>query len=687
MTQDIIVSSDANLNNTSPTPEQIAAVEAKVKIRNIPQDLKSKRQWVVWRYEAKDGRITKVPYNARAELYDSYKKASPTDKTTWSSFGRACQALADHDVYDGLGFVLTEDCGIVGIDGDKIQGTPMWDTLASLDTYCEISPSQTGLRLFCFGDIPTAGGKSQEHGLEIYRDVRFLTITGNVVGGREIKNIQPDLDRLVKLIPSMKQKPVREPSAISPMSRDDQEIIDLALRCDESGRFSALWSGGGRHQKTDGTIDNSVAHYDLAVRLAEYTRNPEQIERLLLASGHGDHEKLQRQKYLDLTISKALAAQDAVYRDIDSEIEKLVPPFEMMATSITPIVATSTATFGVEPFFGDDDSVWSVKPIVQPVPPDGDLTGIYDGLEMYRRAMASKSQYLFENLIESGVITLLSGLPYSGKSLIVLQIIARLLTGREFYGQACKSEPIPVLYINADRLRDKQFYRRLAGVCGDDAVLMSILPLIYFTECDDLPKTVTADYVARLVRGLKKKHNSDTVLVVIDTLRPAFLLEQQAGAENDPGVVSQLLTPIRQVAKEENLAVLLLHHNNRSRDDYSGSAAIAGSTEAVWTISKKDNLASIKIENRESGTFKIEAVLGPKVETFEQKDVLAEFINRFPVSVADAWNRDQVRQEFADLSEHVLKDKLAESERAGVSPRLERLGTGRKGSPYRWFRV
>lgn len=47
-----------------------------------------------------------------------------------------------------------------------------------------------------------------------------------------------------------------------------------------------------------------------------------------------------------------------------------------------------------------------------------DLDGLYDGLEMLRRSKDSKSEFLFDGLLESGVITLLCGLPYSGKSLV-----------------------------------------------------------------------------------------------------------------------------------------------------------------------------------------------------------------------------------------------------------------------------
>jgi primase-polymerase (primpol)-like protein len=48
---------------------------------NIPDELKRRQQWVNWRLEERDGKLTKVPYNPRTA-----DKASTTDSATWSTF-------------------------------------------------------------------------------------------------------------------------------------------------------------------------------------------------------------------------------------------------------------------------------------------------------------------------------------------------------------------------------------------------------------------------------------------------------------------------------------------------------------------------------------------------------------------------------------------------------------------------
>lgn len=347
--------------------------------------------------------------------------------------------------------------------------------------------------------------------------------------------------------------------------------------------------------------------------------------------------------------------------------------------------ACCSENFGAEPIPDVEVPSWDQDAFAKAEPED--LSGLYDGLEMMRRALASKSCFLFQNILESGVISLITGAPYSGKSLIVLQLTVDLILKRAFYEHACLSEPLPVLYINADRMRDTQFNKRLATICGDDALLLSVLPYFYFTELADLPNTITADYLRSKTRAIKAKHKCDAMIVVIDTLRPAFLLEQQSGAENDSGVMSKMLTPVRQVANEENLAVMLLHHNNRSRDDFAGSAAIAGVTEAVWNVKKEGNHSTITIDNRETGRFKITASLGQKDAAETQQDPLADFIEAFPESIEDAWTVDDALEHFPDIGRTTLQIKISEAERPGIYPRLERTGTGKKGCPFRYYCV
>src|SRR5690349_21235281 len=87
--------------------------------RMVPLELRERQQWVIWRYEEKDGRPTKMPYEPVATAAKR-RRASTTDPDTWGQFGSAL-AVCDLEKYDGVGFVLSADDPYVGIDLDHCR--------------------------------------------------------------------------------------------------------------------------------------------------------------------------------------------------------------------------------------------------------------------------------------------------------------------------------------------------------------------------------------------------------------------------------------------------------------------------------------------------------------------------------------------------------------------------------------
>jgi primase-polymerase (primpol)-like protein len=62
-----------------------------------------------------------------------------------------------------------------------------------LNSYTELSPSGTGVRIFVYGKLPPIGRKTGD--IEVYEAGRYLTITGNHLDGtpRTIENRQDEL--------------------------------------------------------------------------------------------------------------------------------------------------------------------------------------------------------------------------------------------------------------------------------------------------------------------------------------------------------------------------------------------------------------------------------------------------------------------------------------------------------------
>jgi len=155
---------------------------------NVPDDLKL-QPWAIWTAEPRPNKPNKFDKAPRSPA-TGHKIG--TDKP--ELFGTFEQAKSAYDVgnYSGVGILLTGN-GIVGFDIDDYEQTfasnpavKAWVFAAINDednpAYAELSPSGSGLRLFIRGELPEKGRKSGS--LEVYDNVRFLTITGN---GYEIK--------------------------------------------------------------------------------------------------------------------------------------------------------------------------------------------------------------------------------------------------------------------------------------------------------------------------------------------------------------------------------------------------------------------------------------------------------------------------------------------------------------------
>ena len=147
---------------------------------NIPTQLKIHRQFVLWKSEERDGKLTKIPYNANLS-----GNASTTDPSTWSNFVTAKGRYISHhqsQQFAGIGFVFSDDDQFTGIDIDDCldeNKNPLKWAQPILDlfmpTYCEISPSGRGLKLWIEGKKSLHwGSRCRKGNIEVYDKLRFF---------------------------------------------------------------------------------------------------------------------------------------------------------------------------------------------------------------------------------------------------------------------------------------------------------------------------------------------------------------------------------------------------------------------------------------------------------------------------------------------------------------------------------
>lgn len=265
----------------------------------IPDEMKARRSWVLWRLETVRDRKTKVPYSA---VYSG--KASTTNPASWSSYADARRVLDNSKgYYNGLGYVLTGD-GLVFIDIDHcITAEGLSATAADIlhtmgRTFVEISQSGTGLHLFAHGTIPRSF-KNSKNGVEMYDGGRYCAITGNAACSDEITDNQQGLDAVFEKYKTADAHNTHtSPFAAIPPSMSDMEIVK---KCQEHGDlFNSLYGGDASMYGS-----RSEADFALCLILAFWTnRDAETIDRIYRTSGLM-REKWLRDDYRDRTINRA----------------------------------------------------------------------------------------------------------------------------------------------------------------------------------------------------------------------------------------------------------------------------------------------------------------------------------------------------------------------------------------------
>ena len=309
----------------------------------IPQEMKNLRRWIGFKILEKEGKKTKVPFNAISGTL-----GSSTNSNTWTSFRVALMGCAKYHL-DGLGFCLgkSDEDGVYisGVDLDN-HGEEGFDELSKefvevLNSYTEYSPSGKGVHIIIKGKKPE--GRCRKNNIEVYSTGRFFTVTGNVINALPVNEREQELSFLWEKYLKEEEKPVEEyddgsfvfgDSAIRKNyismevnHVDDNELLDIIEKSDVARDFFVLYNGDTSAYNDD----HSRADAALCQHLAFWTgRDKAQMDRLFRQS------KLMRKKwdeyrgektYGEMTLDRAIANQRDVYHPQPKKIEiaKSVP--------------------------------------------------------------------------------------------------------------------------------------------------------------------------------------------------------------------------------------------------------------------------------------------------------------------------------------------------------------------------
>ena len=287
--------------------------------KNIPKYLKENANFCNWKYETRDGNLTKVPYNPH-----TMNKASVNNLNTFTDFSFVINALNN---FDGIG--IRVDGKIIAIDLDhcieegKICSWAEEIVSHFQDTYIEISPSGKGLRIILLAPDNYSYDKDKyyikKNNVEVYvagATNRFVTLTGNAIQKTDVVG---NIDGFQWLIDTYMKRPISNSSIFTNEHREsyltDESVIQKAMSSKQGEKFNKLWNGD-----TSDYPSHSESDLALISILAFYCNgNKEQIDRLYRRSNlfRTKWDEFRGNKtYGEITIDTALSGIKEFYSPI-----------------------------------------------------------------------------------------------------------------------------------------------------------------------------------------------------------------------------------------------------------------------------------------------------------------------------------------------------------------------------------
>jgi len=142
----------------------------------LPDALVDRDQWVCWRSQQR-GQAHQSPD------YSRHNAVCVDDGSGYVARLPDGPQGGDINPVDGLGFVFTADDPLIGIDLDDCRNRETGDPttwasqiITQIDSYTEVSPSETGYHILITGSLPE--GRNRAGNLELYDRSRFFTVTG-----------------------------------------------------------------------------------------------------------------------------------------------------------------------------------------------------------------------------------------------------------------------------------------------------------------------------------------------------------------------------------------------------------------------------------------------------------------------------------------------------------------------------
>jgi len=291
--------------------------------------------------------------------------------------------------------------------------------------------------------------------------------------------------------------------------------------------------------------------------------------------------------------------------------------------------------------------------------------------------------WLVTGLMRPGWLVALHGHGKEGKTTLALHLMAALAGGIR-WTQHDIPKAIPVMYIGFEMALED---------------LADLIEPIQRGKVFSCTPEVVCDWPApldlhRLESFLSKRETPG--LLVLDTFRAAFMLKREE--ENDAGVIGQLLRGLQRIARVTGWTILVIHHQKKSGSggflDGAGSGEWLSAPDAVWTWTRPPG--------NEIGTLRVTGRMPPVTDmSVRLSPLTCEYFGP-TLQVDVGFSDDEILRHVPDadrgLSIEAIRKGWGEKAPAfstlsarlnnlavpGPDQKVEKLGSGAKGSPYRY---
>lgn len=594
-----------------------------VTVDGIPASMLDSPRWAPWRavWNEKKKKYEKIPHRAEQPGYGLSTKST----RGWSSFHRALAVYRSNpDKFAGVGYLVTGEKvtgagadvfnpgALTGVDLDHCRDAATGDiapwaaeVIAKLDSYTEVSPSGTGLRVMVRGGVPE---DVQDHhrGIEIYggSKARFVTITGQRVEGSR-RDVRPApagaLETLTAKYRRQRTKAEVEdlhlPPLMSAMDLPDLEDLELPPH---AANFLAEGPEPG--------TDRSNALFATSIALAQAGCSRGQMLSILEANDHAmevalDHRRQDYDKALRYLWKDHCRAGATRAKQIDEELRD---DFE----HLEPLPAPDDLTLPAPDDLTLEDLLGGAPEQAAPIEPQAvDVSGDFDDLgpdtETQQAAPAKPRRFapqtpeqfmqrpapkwLIKGVLPQASLAVVFGASGSGKSFFTFDMCAAIVRGEPWRG--ARVVPGRGVYVVAEGAGG--FRNRLEAYCEQHGVAPADLGMGLIANAPNLMDKLQ---VNELIVDLQAF--GDISFIVMDTYARVMV----GGNENDAKDVGMVLAQCAKIHRMTGAMVILVHHSGK--DDGAGargSSALRAAADVEIQVKGDSKARGAKVTKQKDG--------------------------------------------------------------------------------------